>query len=60
MCALVERAAKAGAERFMIGDPGRPDFDDLHDFCRANYRTELLDMRLDGDAKPSWLLSVQF
>lgn len=60
LCALVDRAAKAGAKRFMIADPGRPDFEDLCRFCREKYPTEVMDIRLEGETKPSWLLSVHF
>lgn len=59
LCAFVDRAAKAGAKQFMIADPGRPDFDALCDHCREKYPTELTDIRLPGETKPSWLLSVR-
>tara|TARA_B110000037_G_scaffold221312_1_gene291785 strand:+ start:15264 stop:15983 length:720 start_codon:yes stop_codon:yes gene_type:complete len=59
LCALVERAKEAGARRFMIADPGRPDFEGLCDFCREKFDTDLIDIRLEGETKPSWILSVQ-
>ncbi|HET6472128.1 MAG TPA: methyltransferase domain-containing protein [Pseudomonadales bacterium] len=38
---LIQRAMKAGVERVIIADPGRPTFYELADLCREKFAVEL-------------------
>lgn len=57
---LIERAANAEVAEVLIADPGRPDFDHLASFCRNRFRAEVSENQLEGDSKPTLLLSVRF
>lgn len=60
LCELADRAAKGGTKRLMIADPGRPDFEDLYEYCREKHGAELTDIRLPGESNPSYLMSIRF
>jgi len=57
---LADRAAHANTKRMLIADPGRPDFDDLYEYCRSRHSAKLIDIRLPEETKPTYLMSIRF
>lgn len=45
LCQLINRAMKAGTQRFIITDPGRPTFREVVDTCSKKFKVKLQEWR---------------
>jgi predicted nicotinamide N-methyase len=60
LCRLVDSASRNGTKQLLIADPGRPDFDDLFEYCEEQYQAKLTDIKLEGERKAIYLMSISF
>ena len=60
LCQLADSAAEGGTKRLLIADPGRPDFEDLYDYCRKRHGAELIDIKGRDEQKSIYLLSIKY
>lgn len=58
LIALVNRAMKAGVQRILLADPGRPNFQQLAEYCQKNYLAQLLPRQVLGRKPYSGYLLV--
>ncbi|MBN2527927.1 MAG: class I SAM-dependent methyltransferase [Deltaproteobacteria bacterium] len=55
---LLQRAFRASVSHMIVVDPGRPDFDDFHQFCQSRFSTELFILPGSANGQHTRLLHV--
>jgi len=55
---LVQRAFEGKVKHVLIADPGRPDFQECHNYCTKRYKTELIELPGSVNGKTTKLLSA--
>lgn len=55
---LTKRALEAGVSKILIGDPGRPDFDELVENCSSLFNTEVYQLPKTKNGKITNLLII--
>lgn len=58
ICNLFQKAKNAGVSHLVIGDPGRPGFDDCIDFSQKNFKTNLIELPGTTNGKATLVLTT--